>query len=239
MVQGNYLNATTGAITSQAFKSDKMAASWGFWSLAVDSALMQGGSATNISVQMAAVNASGLTSQIVSGPTILVTNPPTYHQTAATLPTGAALYIGLPTILGFVVVCAVGTFLWNRKHRKINLGNIMSRGRHGYGVGKSARSRMGLGKARKDKLAAERVELMQREVAAGGGQVYRDDTPTHIDIPRRDSDALGSLAGTPTEDRRMDFHRPGTREGRERPPPAGADGNLFREELRRQAGEKF
>jgi hypothetical protein len=215
-----------------------MAASWGFWSLTIDSALMQGTSGKNISVQMAALNNTGGTSQIISGPTILVTNTPVYHQPARTLPSGAALYIGIPTVFAFVVIVLVGTCLWNRKHRKIDLDSIMSRGRRGYGVGKSARDRMGGGKRRRDKAAAERVQLMEREVAANGNHVYRDE-PAHadIDMPRRDSDALGSLAGTPVEDRRMDFNRPGTREGRER--AAGGDGNLFRDELRRQNGERL
>jgi hypothetical protein len=232
MVQGNYYNQSTGEITSQAFQSDKMVASWGFWSLTVDSSLMQGSSGKNISVQIAALNVTtGTNSQIIKGPRILVTKTPTYHQAAAQLPSGAALYIGLPTVFGFIILCVVGTCLWNRKHRKINLGNVMSRTRHGYGLGSKTGRGIGVSKRRREQKAAERVQLMEREVAANGGQVYRDE-PNFIDIPRRDSDALGSLAGTPTEDRRMDFHRPGTRENRER--SAGAERNLFRDELRRQ-----
>ncbi|KAK9802256.1 hypothetical protein SCARD494_00189 [Seiridium cardinale] len=233
MIQGNYFNQSTGVITSQAFQSDKMVASWGFWSLTVDSSLMQGKSGKNISVQITGVNTSTSTNSLfVKGPTILVTNTPVYHQTAAKLPDGAALYIGLPSILGFVILCVAGTCIWNRKHRKINIGNIMSRTRHGHGLGSAGR-RMGLGKRRREKEAAERVQLMEREVAANGGQVYRDEPrSTYIDIARRDSDALGSLAGTPTEERRMDYQHSGTRDAGDR--PAGGDRNLFRDELRRQ-----
>ncbi|KAI0121234.1 hypothetical protein BJ170DRAFT_152220 [Xylariales sp. AK1849] len=242
MVQGNYFNETTGATDSQAFTSERMAASWGFWSLTVDSALMQGSSSKNISLQIAALNASGSASrQIIKGPTVLVTNKPTYHKEPTKLPSGAGLYIGIPAVFAFIVVCVLGTFLWNRKHRKINLGNVMSRSRHGYGIGKSARTRMGTGKSSKDKKAAERVQLMEREIAVNGGQVYHDEPGgLGIGIPRRDSDALGSLAGTPTEERRMEFHRPGTREEGDRSASA-ADGerNLFRDELSRQNDERL
>ncbi|KAH8655171.1 hypothetical protein BX600DRAFT_469227 [Xylariales sp. PMI_506] len=226
VVLGNYFNSTTGAIISQAFASEKMPASWGFWAKAIDSSVMQGSSGVNISVQLAALNVtSGQNSQILQGPTILFTNKPTAQPTRASLPEGAALYIGLPVILGFVIICLCGLCLWNRKHRRIELGNVMSRTRHGLGLGKLPRPGRS---SRRDRKAAERVQLMEREIAAEGGQVYQDD-PFHspIGIPRRDSDALGSLAGTPIEDRRMDFHRPSTRDDQDR-------SNVFRDELKRQ-----
>ncbi|KAI1074863.1 hypothetical protein F5B20DRAFT_585873 [Whalleya microplaca] len=219
LVVGNYLNETTGEITDQAFESPKTAASWGFWSYKIDSTLMKFQSAKNISLMLVSLHANGTDSEKMKGPTITVTNYPAYHPDTGKVPQGAALYIALPTVLGFIALCLVGTCLWHRKTRKIDIGNIMSRSRHGYGVGKSARSRMGLGKKNK---ANERIQLMEREVEADGGEVYRDepDRP-RPDRPRRDSDALGSLAGTPTEDRRMDFQHQGDR-------------NAFRDELRRQ-----
>ncbi|KAI1850920.1 hypothetical protein JX265_007245 [Neoarthrinium moseri] len=226
-VQGNYLNATTGEVTSQAFESDKMVATWGYWKLAATSDLMQGQSAMNISLQIVALNTTtGTRSTFVKGPTIQIANVPTYHKAPAAPPSGAALYIALPTVFGFIILCVVGGCLWNRKTRKIELGNVMSRSRHGFGLGKP---RAGLSQRRKERKAAERVQLMEREIAAGGGQVYRDQ-PDWIDIPRRDSDALGSLAGTPTDER---FHQPGARDGSARP-QAGAERNYFRDELHRQ-----
>lgn len=247
-IQGNYLNSSSGEITSQAFISEKMLASWGFWSLTVTSDLLQGKVARNISVQIAAVNAtSGTSSTFIKGPQIQVTQTPTYHAGATTLPSGAALYIGLPSIFGFIILCLAGTCIWNRKHRKINLGNVMSRSRHGHGLGKVGRG-MGMGKRRREKQAAERVQLMEREVAAEGGQIYRDEPspdpqPDHFDlphIPRRDSNELGSLAGTPTEDKRMDFPHADVSDGRRSTESAStsettdAKRNIFREEIRRQ-----
>ncbi|KAH9988286.1 hypothetical protein F4779DRAFT_277471 [Xylariaceae sp. FL0662B] len=220
LVQGNYFNETTGEITDQAFESPKIAASWGFWSHRIDSSLMKFQSAKNITLRLVSLDVNGTSSEFMDGPTVVISNYPPYTpDSGGKLPDQAALYIALPTVLGFVVLCIVGTCLWNRKTRKIDIGNIMSRSRHGYGIGKSSRSRMGIGKKNR---ANERIQLMEREVEADGGEVYRDEP----DRPRRDSDALGSLAGTPTEERRMDFQRPGDR-------------NQFRDELRRQNNERF
>ncbi|KAI0845645.1 hypothetical protein F5Y00DRAFT_163407 [Daldinia vernicosa] len=214
LVQGNYLNDTTGEITDQAFESPKWSASWGFWSYKIESSLLKHQSGKNITLQLATLTATGNSSDIIPGPTILVTDYPGPQPETGKTPDLRALAIALPTVLGFVIICVVGTCLWHRRDRQIGLGNIMSRSRHGYGVGKSSRSRMGLGKKNK---ANERIQLMQREIEADGGEVYHDEP----DRPRRDSDALGSLAGTPTEERHMDF-----REQQDR--------NMFREELRRQ-----
>ncbi|KAI2628078.1 hypothetical protein GGS26DRAFT_132476 [Hypomontagnella submonticulosa] len=224
LVQGNYLNETTGQVTDQAFESPKWSASWGFWSYKIEESLMKYQSAKNITLQLATLTANGSESRIIPGPRVLVTHYPGPQPESGKTPDTTALVIALPTVFGFIALCLVGTCIWNKKTRKIGLGNIMSRGRHGYGIGKSSRSRMGFGKKNK---ANERIQLMEREIEAEGGEVYRD----MPDRPRRDSDALGSLAGTPTEERRMDFHVPGSRDQRDR--------NLFRDELRRQNDERL
>lgn len=223
LVQGNYVNETTGEITDQAFESPKWSASWGFWSYKIEDSLLKYQSSKNITLQLATTSTKDTSSKIIPGPVVMVTKYPVYQPDTGKTPDKQALYIALPTVFGFVALCLVGTCIWNRKARKIGLGNIMSHGRHGYGIGKSGRSRMGLGKKKK---ANERIQLMEREVEADGGEVYHD----MPDRPRRDSDALGSLAGTPTEERRMDFYGPGSRDQRER----SGDRNLFRDEMRRQ-----
>ncbi|KAL7620199.1 hypothetical protein AAE478_009192 [Parahypoxylon ruwenzoriense] len=225
LVQGNYINETTGEVTDQAFESPKTAASWGFWSYKIEASLMKFQPGKNITLQLATLPTSG-DSEIIKGPKVLITNYPGPQPEQGKAPTPAALIIALPTVFGFIALCVIGTCLWNKRARQIGIGNIMSRSRHGYGVGKSSRSRMGFGK----KKANERIQLMEREVEADGGEVYRD----MPDIPRRDSDALGSLAGTPTEERRMDFYGPGGREDR-----SATDRNLFRDELRRQNNERL
>ncbi|KAI2463171.1 hypothetical protein F4781DRAFT_437696 [Annulohypoxylon bovei var. microspora] len=229
LVQGNYLNETTGEVTDQAFESPKWSASWGFWSYTIDSSLMKHQAAKNITLQLAATSTTAGSSTIIKGPRVLITNYPVYQPDTGKTPDKAALIIALPTVFGFIALCVIGTCLWNRKSRHIGLGNIMSRGRNGYGIGKSSRSRMGFGKKNK---ANERIQLMEREVEANGDEVYRD----MPERPRRDSDALGSLAGTPTEERRMDFHRPGSRDQRDRSRPGR---NVFQDELRRQQNERI
>ncbi|KAJ9132967.1 hypothetical protein NKR23_g11045 [Pleurostoma richardsiae] len=250
IVRGNYINSTTGEILDQAFASDKTPVGYGFYSWSVPKSVLSG-QASNISLSIASVSsADSSTSDAVRGPWITVAKNEPYRQEKAKAPTGPALYIGLPTIAGFVIVMLIGTCWWNRKVRRIDVGSIMGRGRRGYGVAKSRARRMG----RRDRK--EGIRLMEREVGEGGPpeQQYRDEdgghprrrrdsddestgweehvpgrerdeVPAHYGVPRRDSDALGSLAGTPTEDRQMGFDRPG-------------GGNVFRDELSRQERER-
>ncbi|KAK1757357.1 hypothetical protein QBC47DRAFT_375772 [Echria macrotheca] len=239
--------------TDEAFSSDLMAAGWGFyqWQVKPDLYTSRHKSAVNITFRIAALPV-GSSAKWFAGPTVLVGPSPTPLQPPTQLPSGAALYIALPTVLGFVAVMVVGTCWWNRHHRRIGLGNVMGRGRGGYGVGKSRRQRLfGKGNGKK-----EGIRLMEREVGGGdeqeeerrGRTTYRDEPspaavggngdaggwtreiPGRVDdgLGRRDSDALGSLAGTPTQDRRFEFGRGGDK-----------GGNAFRDELDRQAKERF
>ena len=142
----------------------------------------------------------------------MVTNKPAeyYRQPKTPVPKGQSLYIALPTVFGFVLLCVCGGYIINRKHRKIGLGNVMGR-RNGYGVGKSRSQRLGLGKKK-----AGAIRLREQELTAGGqyrdAPVQREDSGRAASHARADSDALGSLAGTPTEERT----------------------NYFRDEMRRQ-----
>lgn len=201
----------------------------------------------NISLAIAALAPNAAMMTPVQGPVVRVAKPAAYQQEQAKPPSGPALYIGLPTVLGFVVVVLVGTCWWNRNHRKIGVGSVMGRGKGGYGVGKSRRQRMFAGKGKAERKE-QGIRLMEREVTGAGtaGEVYRDEVGperprVHVTrpegeefdfgVPRRDSDALGSLAGSPTEERHPDgFGRGGTKSG---------NGNAFRDELSRQQRERF
>jgi hypothetical protein len=246
ILEGSYINETTGEIASQAFSSDKIASGWSYYAWAVDSKLLQGKSAKNITLFLNALDQDGnTTAKSYTGPTVLVTKPATYHQPAPKMPQGAALYIGLPTVLGFCVVMIFGVCLWNRQARKISIGNIMSRSRHGYGIAKGRARRMG----RRDRKA-HNIRLMDqlpedqhyrdepRDYPARGGSGDDDDgwgqqhvhhrpqsNNEFLGHARRDSDALGSLAGTPTS---ASFPAA-------EPPQRG---NAFREELERQHRER-
>lgn len=242
IIEGSYYNATTDMITTQAFASGKIAAGWSYYAWTVDSKLMNGASAANITLSINALANGNSSVASHRGPRVLVTNPPSYRMPEAKLPTGAALYIGLPSVAGFVVLMIMGTCWWNRKHRKISIGNIMSRSRHGYGVAKSRAKRMRT--ARRDRKEAVRLmefpedqhyyrdepqpQQQRRQIPRAVVEEYDEcqDGRNGLGIrghARRDSDALGSLAGTPTEEREMGFPR-----------HQQSSGNAFREEMERQ-----
>lgn len=234
-LKGTYINSTTGIAGDDAFKSDDIRASWSYYAWTPSrSYLSKGnGKAVNVTLTLDALASDGETvTKSYAGPTVLVTKAPTYHQASPTMPSGAALYIGLPVIFGFCLIMICGVCMWNRKTRKISVGNIMSRGRRGYGVAKSRAKRMTM-HGRKKKQAIRMMDNLPED------QIYRDEPGRfdgHRDYQydedardvglgiahghaRRASDGLGSLAGTPTSE-----HFP--------------NGNAFREEMERQRRER-
>jgi hypothetical protein len=206
VIQGDYVNSTNGG--EQAFHSQFTQNNIGNVVVTIDNAWLQGQSSNNITLYFFPVNADFDEPVRVTGPTLMVTTkkPDVYHQEPAKAPKGQSLYIALPTVFGFILLCVVGGFFWNRKHRNIGLGNVMGRNR-GYGTGKSRAQRMGLGKKK-----GPTIQLQEQELSSGATTGTAKDR-AHV---RQPSDALGSLAGTPTEERK----------------------NYFREEMKRQEQEQ-
>ena len=165
----------------------------------IDETWLQGQSSNNITLYFFPVNADFDEPVRVTGPTVTVTMKPLdiHHQEPAKVPTNQSLYIALPTVFGFILLCVVGGFFWNRKSRKISIGSVIG-GKRGYGTGKSKAQRMGL--TPKNGIS---IQLQDQEASSGA---------VHV---RHSSEALGSLAGTPTEEKK----------------------NYFREELQRQEQE--
>ncbi|KAI0505659.1 hypothetical protein F5B22DRAFT_627298 [Xylaria bambusicola] len=228
---GNHINKTTGEVETEspAFTSAYTMARFGYLTIPIKSEHLRGQGSQNISLSLIGVVKGERVER--SGPQIKVTTRPgpvadAHHKA----PVGAAVYIAIPTIFGFIIACVIGTCIYNRHHRRIELKSAMGRNYNVTKKGRGVRSRLGLGGRNKKAKANERIQLMEREIHAEGGEVYRD-LPDPADRPRRDSDALGSLASTPTEDRRMDF---GAGEGRNNQ----TTGNAFRDELRRQDNER-
>jgi hypothetical protein len=215
LIQADYVNTAGGG--PQAFQSSLTSNSWGHIAWTIQRDWLKSQASNNISLFIS--TASGTT---ISGPVVMVTTSPITYATLAPapVPSGPTLYIALPASLGFIALCVCGGYILNRKHRQIGLGNIMGR-RAGYGIGKSRRQRLGLSRKKKAGAIALRDDLAA--AADSETDVYRD-VPVHREISlsqhrRTDSDTLGSLVGTPTDER-----------------PRG--GNLFREELRRQERER-
>ncbi|KAI1424909.1 hypothetical protein F5Y12DRAFT_714775 [Xylaria sp. FL1777] len=238
-VVANYIDQTTGDVNtdSPAFTTNDTLSHFGFMAIAITDQQLSSQRSQNISLSMFGV-VNGTTTERPGPQFLITTRPGPVADSRHNLPKGAAVYIAIPTVFGFIIAAVIGTCIWNRHHRRIHLPSVMGRnykvGKSGRS-GKSVRSRLGLGGRKKTAKANERIQLMEREVRAEGGEVYHD-LPHPASRPRRDSDALGSLAGTPTEDRHMELGRQGTGSGRDH---SAATGNAFRDELKRQQNERL
>jgi hypothetical protein len=215
LIQANYVNASDGG--PQAFQSPITANYKGFYAWTIDKSWLKGQSSNNVTLYLYPSNPAANEPQSLTGPTVMVTNRPAeyYRQPKTPAPKGQTLYIALPAVFGAIILLVCGTHLWNRKNRRIGLGNVMGR-RKGYGTGKSRAQRLGLRKNKND----GGIRLREQELTADGQ--YRDvpedrDTTRAVGRARADSDALGSLAGSPTEER----------------------ANYFRDEIRRQEQSRF
>lgn len=90
----------------------------------------------------------------------------------------------------------------------------------GYGVGKSRRERVGKGGIKMETTTRGAARI---GISRGGDAGWDDESSKRrepVGVARKDGDALGSLAGSPTKE---GFPRGG-----------GGGGNVFREELGRQ-----
>ncbi|TVY80919.1 hypothetical protein LSUE1_G005962 [Lachnellula suecica] len=199
-IQANYVNQSDGGL--QAFQSPDTVNGFGFLAWTIDKEMLRDKSSNNVTLFITFLNIDH--TQSVQGPTLQVTNRPKeyFRQEPTKAPKGHSLYIALPTVFGFIILCVCGTFFLNRKKRTIGLGNIMGR-RRGYGVGKSRAqrmgSRMGLGKKKKE----EGIRLREQELTADGQyrDVPADRERSSAGHTRSDSDTLGSLAESPSEER--------------------------------------
>lgn len=208
--------------TDVVFESEQISAKLGFWYHKIDRSMILSEMGSPVSLSMDLYTKAGdNATETISGPTVTVSTWPKNRPAETKMPENKEIKIVLPIVLCVVLLCVAGTCIWNRKTRHIDLGNVMSRRRRGGAFG----GKLGKLSGRSKQRAEERIQLMEREIEAEGGEVYRD-LPHH---GRVGSEGLGSLAGTPTEDRRMEFKSSST---------GGGSGNQFREELIRQERKK-
>lgn len=192
--------------------TNRVPAAWGMIPLPIKSSHLKGSSPHNLTITLM-TNVKGSADKNESSKMEVNLDGHKFPEPEPTkIPQQRELLIALPTTFGAIIFLVFGVFLWNRKTRRIQLGNIMSRSRHGYTGRKNRR----MFHRNKD----EGLHLQARE--ASPVFEYQDHAPPTI--PRRDSD-LGSLAGSPVT---ANFQHQDTTGG----------GNAFRNEMRRQEQER-
>lgn len=158
------------------------------------------------------------TAQSVDGPTIFLAKASSHYPPPQTskMPDKLSLMIGVPLGVGGLFFVLLGLYFGMRKHRKIEVSNIMERMKRnkGYGGRQSKRQRLGL---KKGAIRLEERELRDPardyrdadDIRAAPPQDFYGRPPV---IPRRGTDeSLGSLVS----DR-------------------GQGGNAFRNEIEKQ-----
>lgn len=212
-VMANYHNATGGG--PQAFESPQTLHSWGYVSLPVDKAWLQGYSSNKLTLFITSLGRSRQGSQqavsLNQGPTITITSRPYRPYTPpdpTKAPTGTSLYIALPTVIAFMILVICGLSFAKRKDRRIGLGNIMGRNRGYKALGKrSKRQRMGFGRKGDIKLSdvpsdwSNPVDDPFTDRPGTGKGTILQPKKHHI---RRASEGLDSLAGSPYPERSRD-----------------------------------
>ncbi|KAM3513871.1 hypothetical protein MY11210_002499 [Beauveria gryllotalpidicola] len=141
--------------------------------------------------------------------------------------TGHSLTIALPVVFGTILLLVVGLCLWNRKTRRIHLGDIVSRkSRHGYS-GRAERRRRMFGSSSATATDADHDIQLGNGFSDDGPAAYHDAPVAHGGSRRRaDSDGLDSLAASsPVHE---SFQQQNMTGGR----------NAFRDEMDRQHHER-
>ncbi|GAB0136202.1 hypothetical protein EsDP_00004514 [Epichloe bromicola] len=208
----NYFNETTGEKSDRDILEQWQPARYGFLPFKVEGRHLRGHSSNNVTLQLVGheiQNTTAPTMDTVELPVVIAKAPldPTPPSHA---PKGQTLVIALPVTFGAIALLVVGLCLWNHKTRRIQLGNVMSRSRRGY-TGRRTRN-----------LLNRKNDGIQLGAPVSPPVDYRD-LPER---PRRDSEALGSLSGSPV---RAHFEEQDTTGGRR---------NAFRDEVGRQERER-
>jgi hypothetical protein len=189
------------------FTESSVPAAWGYWPFNAKSEYMK--MSRNISLTLYS-NSNNSLEKTKSSTLFLYLQDENFPEKAhEKLPEGQTLIIALPVVFGSLILLIIGGFLWNRKTRRIGLGNISGRARHGY-----------TGRAKR-RIFGARDNGIQLDNSVPPPGEYRD-APQRA---RADSDGLGSLAGSPVD---ANFSQQGTGGGR----------NAFRDEMRRQEEER-
>ncbi|KAF4949885.1 hypothetical protein FSARC_13354 [Fusarium sarcochroum] len=190
------------------FTDSAVPAAWGYWPFDAKKEYMKY-SPYNISLTLYSNSNNSLEKSKSSSLYLNLIDEDFPEKANEKAPTGRSLTIALPVVFGSILLLLIGGFLWNRKTRRIGLGNISSRSRHGY-----------TGRAKRRIFGAKDNGIQLDTAMPPPGEYH--DAPQRV---RADSDGLGSLAGSPVD---PTFSQQGTTGGR----------NAFRDEMRRQEQER-
>ena len=231
----NYVDNEGGG--SQAWQSAKTQNNFGFVSVTMDAAWLNGNPTNNLSFSLIQLDTTAdARPNTLPGPTVMLGPKPAKHLAPGPPtppPNKLGLLVGLPVSLGAVVLMLCGLCVLMRKTRKIGLGNVMGR-RKGYGAAKSRRQRTRT--ARKSGAIRLGEDDGRRTPVVGAG--FEDEPTRGVELssrrgglpgpalgPARDT-SLGSLAGSPTEEDFGDDERAGR-------------SNAFRDEIERQRARRL
>lgn len=215
-VRLDFLNKTSNEFVKlKTFDQDRVPTSWGVFPLKVTGDMLKGQKTNNVTITLQVAPRGSKDSNSSIPLHVAFQDPALPSNPEPQVPKGRTLSIALPVALGSVLFIVIGVFLWNRSARRIHLGSIMGRSRHGYSGRKARRN---LFRGQKD---AASIQLHNADDHLSDGEYH--DAPIS---GRRDSEALGSLAGTPVHE---NFDGQGTR---------GGARNAFRDELDRQHQER-
>ncbi|OAA73843.1 hypothetical protein ISF_00744 [Cordyceps fumosorosea ARSEF 2679] len=225
-VQVKQQNRTTNEwVFLSDFEHVQVPAKQGYFPLDVTDALLDGHDTNNITVTLQRrLNATiGDPDDVTAAYPLHVARFKFPAKAPSRINTPGALAIALPVVFGTILLLVVGLCLWNRKTRRIHLGDIIPRkgGRGGYS-GRAERRRRMFGGAAATTDADHDIQL---------GNGFPDDGPAYRDAPAQQGgrggrrDSLDSLAESPVHD---SFQQQGTTGGR----------NAFRDEMDRQQHER-
>ena len=221
-IELNYLNVTDGN-GYHVWSSPKTPFGYGYVVLETNKDWLQGSSRNNLSLTLVSYSAgTNSVAETYTGPIISLTNKPAAHLPASKSapPNNLGKYIGIPFGIVFMLFAIGGLYIAARR-RRLDIKGITSR-RHGYGIRKSRRQRMG-------KKGPIRIEERQVDTDLGEGFDFKDEPDMGLELQQRhagrgEEEDLRSIANSPA---RSDFEE-----------ASQANRNVFREEIERQRIER-
>ncbi|RDA95472.1 hypothetical protein CP533_5427 [Ophiocordyceps camponoti-saundersi (nom. inval.)] len=137
----DYLNQTNNE-WSKLDTYDRVPAKWGFWPLRLKTEHLKGQRYNNATITLVASPKGGDESNKSVALPVTFASLGVDDMPPPRVPKGSTLLIALPITLGSFFLVLIGLYIWHRKTRRIDLGNIMSRSRHGYSGRKHRRRRL-------------------------------------------------------------------------------------------------